>query len=537
MTADPESLLSLLGRGHGTIVEAFEARARQTPTRNFLFWQDLTWTYGEALVRIREVAACFNSAATPDRPRVAMYLPNCPEAMWTWLGCMFAGRVLVALNRKHRGMLLCDMLHRSHASVLVTESSAWPELASADLTGFATVVFTDVVPDRACVDDTVRMLQFAEIRVARATPGSTISSDSTACLMFTSGTTGRSKAVQVLHNQYVRGAGRLVDGYGLLADDVFHNWLPLYHLAGQLHMTMTAVVCGGAVALQPTFSASRFRDEIRSRNCSVLCGFAAILHFIWALPPEADDALSPLRVGIFAGIPPELHRPFECRFGMRLGENYGMTEVDPVTLPEPGVDTPPASCGRPSADVEVAIVDDRDVPLPSGQLGEICVRPRTPGVLTPGYENDAEASLRAFRNLWFHTGDYGVVDEEGFLYFRGRAGHYVRRRGENVSTAELESIILRHPDVAECAVVGVPSPLGEDDIKTVVVIRLGAAVSPAQIHAYASARMAAFMVPRFIEFMSELPRGDLGKVQTHTLRGITPSTWDAEAFCERDKHA
>jgi crotonobetaine/carnitine-CoA ligase len=190
--------------------------------------------------------------------------------------------------------------------------------------------------------------------------------------------------VRIPHGQYVRGAARVVDAFDLGPEDVFHNWLPLFHLGGQLHMTMTAVICGGAVALFPRFSRSGFRGEIETTRASVLCGFASILNVIWSIPEREGDHLGSLRIGIFAGIPPQLHAPFERRFGMRLAENYGMTEADPITLPRAGRPAPKGSCGFPTDDFEVAIFDEHDLPAPAGAVGEIVVRARAADVMSHG---------------------------------------------------------------------------------------------------------------------------------------------------------
>lgn len=524
----PASLVGLIGRDHGSIGEVFCARAAQSPSHPFLFWGEQSWTYAQALDEVVALGSWFLSNTDAERPRIATYLPNCPQAMWAWLAAACAGRVLVPINRKHRGGLLADMLVRSQAGILITEVAALADLEPALGPEFRTLVLIDE-PSNAATSLPVDWRPFADLRGRGDIGAMTTSASDIACVMYTSGTTGRSKAVMVLHNQYVRGAARLVDSYQLCANDVFHNWLPLYHLGGQLHMTMTAIICGGAVALQPAFSTSRLWQEIRSRNCSVLCGFATILQFIWSLPAHPDDMSSPLRVGIFAGIPPELLRPFECRFGMQLAENYGMTEIDPITCPQPDIQPPEGSCGRANPDVELAILGPDDQLMPPGELGEIAVRPRAPNVLMGGYEGDADATLASCRNLWFHTGDYGVLDEQGFLFFRGRASHYIRRRGENVSTAELEDIMLRHPSIGECAAVGVPSEVGEEDIKLVVGLRDGESVRPQDLLAYATANMATFMVPRYIEFVSQLPRSELGKVKISDLRVRTAATWDALA--------
>ncbi|MDE0061284.1 MAG: AMP-binding protein [Gammaproteobacteria bacterium] len=519
----PESLLSLLGRDSASIPEVFARRAERSPDATFLIWEGSAWSYRRSLEVITGFAGfLMRSAERAGRLRVATFLRNCPEAMWAWLGTCFAGGVAVPLNRNHRGALLTDMVRRSGATVLVTDARALSELPSPESLGIDLVVLADTVPEKSAIP----MLRFADAQDPRAYNAVRLTPSAPACLLYTSGTTGRSKAVLVPHNQYCRGAGHLVDSFGLRADDVFHNWLPLYHLGGQLHMTMTSVICGGAVALFPTFSRSQFRAQVRGTGASVLCGFEPILRFIWSLPRRASDARSSLRVGIFAGIPPDLKRKFESRFGIRIAENYGMTEADPITHPYPDVEPPDGSCGLAGRDFDISILGPDDRPLAPGNLGEIAVRPLVPDVMALGYESDRDAFRHAFRSNWFHTGDLGTLDEAGFLYFKGRLGNYIRRRGENVSVAELEEIVSGHDSVLECAAVAVPSEVGEDDIKLVVVPTRDSAITPSQMHAFAQSRMAAFMVPRYIEVVDALPRGELGKVKLAELKNVGLHVWD-----------
>lgn len=520
----PRSLLSLLESDSASIPEVFARRAERSPDSTFLMWEGTAWSYRQSLEVIRGFAGfLMRFAECSDRLRVATFLRNCPEAMWAWLGTCLAGGVAVPLNRNHRGTLLTDMIKRSGATVLVTDAKALSELPNPESLGIGLLLLADTVPERPAVPT----LRFADAQDPRACRPVNLAPSDPACLLYTSGTTGRSKAVLVPHNQYCRGAGHLVDSFGLRADDVFHNWLPLYHLGGQLHMTMTSVICGGAVALFPTFSRSQFWTQVHGTGVSVLCGFEPILRFIWSLPRRASDADSSLRVGIFAGIPPDLKRSFENRFGIRLAENYGMTEADPITHPYSGIEPPDGSCGLAGRDFEISILGPDDQPLAPGELGEIAVRPLVPGVMTLGYESDRDAFLHATRSNWFHTGDLGTMDDAGFLYFKGRLGNYIRRRGENVSAAELEEIFAGHEAVLECAAVAVPSEMGEDEIKLVVVPKPDEAIAPSEVHSFAKARMAAFMVPRYVEVVDALPRGELGKVKLAELKTLGPHVWDA----------
>jgi len=521
----PRSFHSLIGRDSATIPEVFVQRAERSPESTFLVWEGNTWSYRQSLEVIKGIAGfLLGTAGRTSRFRVATHLSNCPEAMWAWLGTCFAGGVAVPINRNHKGTLLADMVKRSGATVLVTEAEALSVLPNPESLGIQTLLLVDKVAETSALPT----LRFADARDRSAYNSVSIAPADPACLLYTSGTTGRSKAVLVPHNQYCRGAGHLVDSFGLRADDVFHNWLPLYHLGGQLHMTMTAVLCGGAVALFPTFSRSRFWAQVRATGVSVLCGFEPILRFLWSLPPRSADAGSSLRVGIFAGIPPDLKQRFEKRFGMWIAENYGMTECDPITHPYPDVEPPNGSCGLAGRDFEITILGPDEQTLVPGSLGEIAVRPLVPGVMALGYENDIDAFRHAFRSNWFHTGDLGTRDEAGFLYFTGRLSNYIRRRGENISVAELEEIIVGHEAVLECAAVAVPSDVGEDEIKLIVVPAPGGSIAPSEIHAFAESQMAAFMVPRYIQVVDALPRGELGKVKLPELQDLGPNVWDAQ---------
>jgi crotonobetaine/carnitine-CoA ligase len=206
-----------------------------------------------------------------------------------------------------------------------------------------------------------------------------------------------------------------------------------------------------------------------------------------------------------------------------------MTEVEPVTIPDPAMPAPPGSCGRPNPDFEVRIVDEADWPVAAGITGEIVVRPREPNLMFAGYDRVPAATVAAWRNLWFHTGDLAYISDEGYLYFVDRRKHAIRRRGENISSIELERLILEHPAVRQCAAVGVPAPLGEEDVKIVVVPETGQHVQPAALIEWCEPRMAKFMVPRYVEFRESLPHlAFADKVNKGELRELTATTWDAE---------
>jgi crotonobetaine/carnitine-CoA ligase len=509
-TGPRNPVLDLVPAGAATVPALFAARAERTPEAPFLLWQGQRWTYREAWEEIRRFAAWVGSLGLPDdRPRVAGFLPNRPEALWAWLGTLAAGAVYVPLNRAHRGEVLAGMIRSAGARVLVTDAEG-----ERDLPGPG-----DPHPPVTSDWDAIAALDPAEAAAPR--PGDL------AEVMYTSGTTGSSKAVALSHNQLCRGAGWIAWSFEIGGDDVFHAWLPLFHVAGQVDAVLPTVVGGGAVALYPTFSRSRFWDQVAESGSTLVVGFPNLYRLLHSLPRREDDAHNSLRAGMSATMPPDFVAAFEARFGLRVREVYGMTEAEPMILPRPGERTPPGSCGRPSPDLEVAVLGGGGRPASPGETGEIACRPRVPDVLTGGYEGDPEATAAAMAGGWFHSGDLGRVDAEGFFYYADRLAHSIRRRGESVSSRELEAIVAGHPAVAEACAVGVPSPLGEEDVKVAVVAAEGEELDPPELRSWCEGRMAAFMVPRYVEVVAALPRAETGKVMKEELRGAGPGTWDA----------
>jgi len=502
-------LFDLLPAEAATVPALFAARAERTPEAPFLLWEGERWSYREAWEEVRRFAAWVDrQAGGAGRTRVAAFLHNRPEALWAWLGTLAAGAVHVPLNRAHRGEILADMVRRSGARVLVTD-----EQGERDLAGLAELP--------RVVGDWTEIAPLEPAESAQPRPGDL------AELMYTSGTTGRSKAVELTHNQLCRGAGWVAWSLGIGPDDVYHAWLPLFHVAGQADTVLPTVIGGGTVALFPTFSRSRFWDQVAETGSTLAIGFPNLFHLLHALPPREDDAGNSLRAGMTGAMSPGFIAEFEARFGMRVHDVYGMTEAEPIAFPWPGESTPIGSCGRPNPDLEVVVLDRDGRPAAPGAVGEFACRPRVPDVVTGGYEGDPEATAAATADGWFHTGDLGRADEAGFLYFVDRLEHSIRRRGENISSWELETVVSGHPAIAEVCAIGVPSPLGEEDVKVVVAPVEGGSVDPAGLRTWCEGRMASFMLPRYVEVVPALPRIATGKLMKEELRGVGSGTWDA----------
>jgi crotonobetaine/carnitine-CoA ligase len=488
-------------------------RARRSPERPFLRWQGERWSYRRAWEEALRFGAWARAAGAGEPgARLAAFLPNRPEMLWAWLGSLAAGTAFVPLNRAHRGEILADMVARSGARVLVTDAEGMRDLPELVGAGIETILLAE---------DWDEVRAFDPIEPAAPAP------EDLAELMYTSGTTGRSKAVRLSHAQLCHGAGWVAWSLAMGEEDVYHAWLPLFHIAGQADTVLPAIVAGGSVALYPTFSRSRFWEQVAESGATLFIGFANVAQLLCALPPRDDDAATTLRAGVTGAMPAALSVEFETRFGVRLHDVYGMTEGEPMALPHRGEETPPGSCGRPRPDLELAILGADGAPLGAGEVGEIAVRPLLPNAISDGYEGDPEATAAANAGGWFHSGDLGRRDEQGFVFFADRLKHSIRRRGENISSWELETLIAAAPGVAECSAVGVPSPLGEEDVKLTVVAAAGATIEPAELWQWCRERMAAFMVPRYIEVAAALPRAETGKVMKEELRSLDGEVWDA----------
>ena len=518
-------LEALCGSAWVTVPELLAARAAATPEALYLVKGERRWSFRQTQEEALRFAGFLAAEGFAGR-RVASLLPKSPYIVLAWFGCNALGGAFVALNHAQRGELLADLMLRSRASVLVTDRASFTLLEAEAQAAPELVVFVDGVPAGTLPGQ--RRVAWSVVDDARPAAVEPREVSHPTVMIYTSGTTGRAKLVVLPHAMYTRGAAMLADAFGYRLGDVFHDWMPLSHVGGQLHVTLAALVAGSTLVMFESFSRQTFWQEVAACRATVAFGFANVVYLLSLAPPSPADREHTLRLAMIANNTPKAKADFEARFGIQLLDTYGMSECEPLTLPIAGEQEPPGSCGRINSDFEVAILHPvSDQPLPIGEVGRVAVRPRVPHVVMQGYDEDPEATVAAWQNLWFHTQDLGRFDAAGYLYFVDRIKNAIRRGGENIAAVDVEKVMKTHPAVADCGVAGVDDPVVGQEVKAVIVLAPGATATPSELHAFARERMAAYMAPRYIEFRPRLDYTELGKIRRETLSEATGPLWDA----------
>jgi crotonobetaine/carnitine-CoA ligase len=366
-----------------------------------------------------------------------------------------------------------------------------------------------------------------------AVPDAGVHPGDLACLIYTAGTTGPSKGCMLSHNYIVAMSNQISRAWQRTPADVVWTPLPLFHLNAISICVVGTLVVGGSASIARRFSVSGFWPEVQRTGATVLSMLGSLAILIANAADDERAAGHRLRLCAAAPMPPDTDRIWRERFGcVTFSGGFGMTEASLIAALPPGVENKPGAAGIVNqVEFEVVLLDDDDLPVPTGETGEIAVRPRGPDLMFAGYWNRPAATVESWRNLWFHTGDLGRVDDEGFVYFVDRKKDSLRRRGENISSFEMEKSLHAHPQIQDCAVHAVPSPLGEDDVKVTAILQPDATVTEEELCRYLAERVPYFAIPRYIEFRDDLPRNPVGRVLKYQLRdeGVTAATWDREA--------
>jgi crotonobetaine/carnitine-CoA ligase len=482
---------------------------------------DETLSYASAYEDARSVAAGLSQIGVERGDHVAVLLENSLDFHRVWFGLNTLGAVEVPVNAAYRGDGLQYLLEHSDARTLIVEESLVPRVAeiAPSLTQLSRIVVRgDAAVEAPFVGYALHDLLATDPTEA---PDVTITPADIAAVMYTSGTTGPPKGVMLPHGCPISWAEQTAELVGLVPGETHYCSFPLFHALAQYFATMPVLGNDGTLAIAPRFSASGFWDDIRFYGATSANMMGAVVSFLYALPEADDDAATSLRLAFGAPIPPTIIKDFERRFGLKFVEIYGSSEAN-VPLWNPLDDLRPGSCGKPIGRFDVRLVDELDNEVPVGAVGEIAVRPHEPFSMMVGYYRAPSATVDAFRNLWFHTGDLARRDEDGYHYFVDRAKDAIRRRGENISSWEVEMVLAKHPDVADVAAFAVASELSEDEVMVVIVPRADTVLDVDELISYCSDRMPPYMVPRYLEVADDLPRTATGKIEKFKLRDRGP---------------
>ena len=482
-------------------------------------------TYGELRDVSARIGSAIREAGVGRQEPVLIMLNSHVDLVTVWAGAGMSSIIAVPINTAYKGEMLRYVINKCKARVAIVEAEYCTRLAEiADGLTDLEVVYVrgegGVLPSRLARRD------FTELRAADPTCVDPARVSDIACIIYTSGTEGPSKAVLCPHGHVFQTSASF--SFQTDPDDIVLVVLPLFHASGLFTGVLNALR-GGATAVIRSFSASRFWDDVREFGCTQTVLMGAMVDFLWRAPASDTDRAHSLRnVTVVPAMP--YVREFAERFGVAAESAYGQTETGTPTIAS-AEDAEPFLCGYPRAFFEIKVVDDDDVEVPIGSNGEIVVRSNEPWSMFAGYLDDMAATIKATRNGWVHTGDMGRLNDRGQVFFVDRKKDALRRRGENVSSLEVEKYLVAHPDVAEAAIVSVPSEYLEDDIKAVLVLEAGAAFDPARILRDLYERLPYFMVPRYYEVIDELPLTPTKKVAKAELRkrGNTAATWDCEA--------
>ncbi len=508
-------------------------QAERWGTRPLLSLDGHEWTHADPARIAAQRASTLQAAGIERGDRVLLMCGNRPEFLDAFLGCGWTGAVAVPVNTAAMGPQIGYFLANSGARLLIIEAAYLDRLSQADLraTALQQVWVIGELPANAadlCAGLPCQALPPLAPELAAAAPAELGPGD-TLALMYTSGTTGPSKGVICPQAQYVWWGFNSAQILGVGSDDVLCTTLPLFHI-NALNTFAQAALLGCRVVFLPRFSASGFWAAMQQCNASVVYLLGAMVPMLLAQPPSEAERAHRVRVGLGPGVPASAADSFSQRTGVTLLEGYGSTETNFVIATSP--EAPQRGVmGQVRPGFQARVVDEADNELPSGEAGELLLRADEPFVFSNGYFGMPDKTVEAWRNLWFHTGDRVVREADGTLRFVDRLKDAIRRRGENISSWEVEQVLLAHPAVAGVAVFPVQSELAEDEVMAAVVPRQPLAAEAdfvAALWAFCEARLPYFALPRFVELVAELPRTENGKVQKFKLRdrGVGPGTHD-----------
>jgi crotonobetaine/carnitine-CoA ligase len=488
---------------------------------------DVSWSFADAPTIAARFAGTLAAAGIEPGDRVALMCSNRAEFLEIFLGCAWLGAITVMINIASRGPQLRHILSNSGACLLVMEAELLGALDHVEL--------KDLVLERIWLIDGKASAPLDRIVVTSLPPrGEAVSPGANdpaqlLAILYTSGTTGPSKGVCCPHAQYFWWGINGIRNLEIREGDVLCTTLPLFH-SNALGTFYQALLSGATLVAESRFSASRFWQSLVEHHATAAYVLGAMVPILMSRPPSAQERGHRVRCGLGPGVPANLHIAFEQRTGIRLIDGYGSTETNFV-IGSTTAEQRPGSMGKVCDGYHARVLDQDGDEAKAGEAGELILRADDQLAFATGYFAMPDKTAEAFRNGWFHTGDRVVREADGSFRFIDRLKDAIRRRGENISSFEVEQVLLSHPDIASAAAFAVPSELAEEEVMAVVVRRPDSAITEGALSEFCRPRLARFAIPRFIEFVEALPTTENGKVQKYKLRdrGVTSRTWDREA--------
>lgn len=523
---------------HGERAMSFilDDKAKTLGDKVFVRHKEDRVTYGELSQGSNRIANFFvHELGVKKEDKIAVILPNCVDYFYVQFGISKSGAVMVPINVLAKLDLLTHFLNNSDAQIVVIDEQFLPLLESIaeKIPKVKTLIVRspEFKKDKFAFRRKFNIIPYQELfNGASTSPKPVADWYDPVDIFYTSGTTGVSKGVVLSHNHHYTFGLAIAENAGIGPDDIMYICLPLYHGMGSYMCIMPMLLTGGSIALGDRFSASGWLNEIRTYGATVTWAVYSMAPILMKQPERADDADNPLKVYLFSGMPPDIFEPFEKRYRVKLFEQYGATESADLVHSIWGERRLGAVGPLNTAHYDIKIVNEYDEEVPVGEVGEVVSRCKYPYMQMTEYYKMPEETVKAFRNRWLHSGDLGRIDQDGWFYFVGRGKDTIRRRGENISCYELETILSAHEGILECASIPVPSSLGEDEVKVVIAPREGVKLEFSEIMKFCEEKMPRFMIPRYIELLPEIPKLPNEKVDKERLKkeGLTPDTWDVE---------
>ena len=501
--------------------------AKDRPDQVYAIFEDGgSWTYAQLRKLVVAKASGLQKLGIKKGAHVAVWLPDGRDALISFFAVNYLGAVFVPFNTAYRGSILEHVLANSDATLLIAHGGLLDRLEGIDTAGIKQIIIVGKTPANMSFET----FEFNEITGAENDLDELerpIEPWDNQAIIYTSGTTGPSKGVLSSYLHLYTNAGP-ESWHFVTGDDRFLVNMPIFHIGG-LGIPFVMLARGGSIALLENFSTDTFWDFVRRTECTAIFLLGVMATFLMKQPAAENDKDNPVRLAFMVPLT-EAAGPFHERFDIDVFTIFNMTEISSPIVSEANP-VKLGTCGKAREGVDVRLVDGNDCEVSVGDVGEMIVRTDRPWAMNSGYYKNADATAQAWRNGWFHTGDAFRRDDDGFFYFVDRVKDAIRRRGENISSFEVESQVMLHPSVREAAVIGVPSEYSEDEVMAIIALVEGTTIDMTELSSFMANKLPYFMVPRYVRLLDALPKTPTNKVQKAQLRsqGITADTWDREA--------